>query len=195
MAKRAGADEKPFRPLETSLIRSVMVGNTAQVVAPVETAPVVQLPVQEPKPVAPAPVAPPPEPVVLKEERPAVEARPKVAVRSPVERRPKPAALVDVVAERMDREKRVLLTASEERAIERVVANLGAELGTTLKLSHVLRSCMLLLVNAEQELLDRARSSAPLVRPPNGDMPALAEFDKAVAAVVAAGLRNARAIR
>jgi hypothetical protein len=95
----------------------------------------------------------------------------------------------------MDREKRVLLTPSEDRALERVVANLGAELGTSLKLSHVLRSCIRILINAEDDLIERARANGRTIRPPNGDLPAIEAFEKIVAGVLQAGIRSARPIR
>lgn len=95
----------------------------------------------------------------------------------------------------MDREKRVLLTASEERTLERVVANIGAELGTSLKLSHVLRSCIRLVINAENELVDRARATGRTTRPPNGDLPAIEAFEKIIAGVLQSGIRAARQIR
>lgn len=95
----------------------------------------------------------------------------------------------------MDREKRVLLTPSEDRSLERVVANLGAELGTSLKLSHVLRSCIRLVINAEAELIERARANGRTIRPPNGDLAAIEAFEKVIAGVLQAGLRNARPIR
>ena len=51
--------------------------------------------------------------------------------------------------QRLSREKRVLLSADEERQIERLVDRLGEDLGTSLKLSHLLRACMTLLCHAD----------------------------------------------
>jgi hypothetical protein len=97
--------------------------------------------------------------------------------------------------ERMEREKRVLLTPTEERALERVVANIGAELGTSLKLSHVLRASIRLLIDAENELVERARATGRTVRPPNGDQAAIEAFEKVIANVVHSGIRSSRSIR
>lgn len=95
----------------------------------------------------------------------------------------------------MEREKRVLLTPAEERSVERVVANMGAELGTSLKLSHVLRSCIRLVINAEDELIERARATGRMIRPPNSDLPGIEAFEKVIAGVLHAGFRSARIIR
>jgi hypothetical protein len=95
----------------------------------------------------------------------------------------------------MEREKRVLLTPSEERAFERAVSGIAAELGTSLKASHVLRSCIRLVVNAENDLIERARENGRVVRPPNGDLAAIEAFEQVIATVLQAGIRSSRPIR
>lgn len=95
----------------------------------------------------------------------------------------------------MEREKRVLVTPSEERTLERVVANIGAELGTSLKLSHVLRSCIRLVIHAEEELIDRARATGRTIRPPNGDLAAIEAFEKIITSVLQTGIRTSRSVR
>lgn len=197
MAKRT--EEKPFRPLEASLVQEVMSGNAApalQPTPPPQPEKTIELrrpaevrPEPQPQPVVdsgqgrPAPVAAP----VYRQEVP--RAAPPPAPRR--EPRPQPSQFT----ERMEREKRVLLTPSEDRALERVVSNLGAELGTSLKLSHVLRSCIRILINAEDELIERAQANGRTIRPPNGDLPAIEAFEKVVAGVLQAGIRGARPIR
>jgi hypothetical protein len=176
MAKRT--EEKPFRPLEASLVHEVMHGTAA---VAVEAPPVLPktIELRQPPPEA-APFRA--EPVYMTPPRP----QPKPARTRPVE-----APLV----ERMEREKRVLLTPSEERALERVVANIGAELGTSLKLSHVLRSAIRLVIAAEDELIQRARDNGRTIRPPNGDLAAIEAFEKVIATVLQGGIRSARPIR
>ena len=177
MAKRT--DEKPFRPLEASLVQGVMHGNTAQVIEPAPQMKTIELRQPTPEPVRQE-ALPPPHVV----QRPAAP-RPQVRVRggeSPL-------------IERMDREKRVLLTAAEERAFERAVAGIAAELGTSLKSSHVLRSCIRLVVNAENELIERARENGRLVRPPNGNLPAIEAFEQVIATVLQSGIRSSRPVR
>ena len=190
MAKRT--DEKPFRPLETSLVQEVMYGNTAartESVAP-KAERTIEL-------VAPAESRSAPEHRTADQagqgrEAPPYRPEPPRQVAAPPRREPRQAA---PIAERMDREKRVLLPPSEDRSLERVVATLGAELGTSLKLSHVLRSCIRLVINAEAELIERARANGRTIRPPNGDLAAIEAFEKVIAGVLQAGLRNARPIR
>lgn len=180
MAKRT--EEKPFRPLESSLVHAVIHGaapNSDPSLDPVEPS-VLRMP-QSPGGVGEGTAATP----LVRHKQPAMAQRPRIA----------PTHASEVLAERMNREKRVLLTASEERAIERVIANLGAELGTSLKLSHVLRSCIRLVINAEHELIDRARSTGRTIRPPNGDQAAIEAFESVIASVLHAGLRTSRPVR
>lgn len=198
MAKRT--EEKPFRPLEASLVQEVLSGNAAQALQPMpQQQPEKTIELRRPAEVRPEP--PPPSPMVDSgqgREAPVAapiyrQEVPRTAP-APAPRR-EPRQQPSQFAERMEREKRVLLTPSEDRALERVVSNLGAELGTSLKLSHVLRSCIRILINAEDELIERARANGRTIRPPNGDLPAIEAFEKVVASVLQAGIRGARPIR
>ncbi len=105
----------------------------------------------------------------------------------PVPREPAPAA---VPLKARCREKRVLVDADEDVQIEAQVQRLAAELGTPLKLSHVLRALLALFRRAEPDVLARARQAGPLTRPANGDPRALAEFEEQVAGVLAAAFRE-----
>jgi hypothetical protein len=84
----------------------------------------------------------------------------------------------------------VLVDADEDAQIEGQVQRLAAELGTPLKLSHVLRALLLLLRRAEPNVLARARQAGPLTRPPNGDPVALAKFEEQVAGLLATAFRE-----
>jgi hypothetical protein len=97
--------------------------------------------------------------------------------------------------EKLTREKRVLLTFSEEREIERLVARVAEGLATPVKLSHFLRAYMTLLLHAENELTKRARQAVPLHRPPNGDPVALAQFEHRLAQILSAAFRDAPPLR
>src|SRR5262249_26649342 len=88
------------------------------------------------------------------------------------------------------REKRVLVDAEEDVMIEAQVQRLAAELGTPLKLSHVLRAYLVLFRRAEPYLLARARQASPLARPSNGDLEALSRFEEEVAGLLACSLRD-----
>lgn len=187
MAKRT--DEKPFRPLETSLVSAVMSGNAATVIEP--SPPVVSPPIAETP--RNADRLPPVEEGTPATVRSVPRYEPPLARRAP--RREVPASATSPLGERMEREKRVLMTVSEERALERVVANIGAELGTALKTSHVLRSAIRLLIHSESELIDRARATGRTIRPPNGDLAAIEAFEKVITNVLQSGVRNARPVR
>ncbi len=179
MGKRT--DEQPYRPLDAALVQAVMSG-----------APAVQEESSLTGLTHTAPQAP-----SVEEGRGRSVARFQVSDHSrPIPRRPpRVTELASPIAERMEREKRVLLTPSEERALNRVVANIGAELGASLNLSHVLRSCIRLLINAEDELIERARATGRTIRPPNSDLTAIEAFEKVVANVLQSGIRGARPIR
>ncbi len=203
MAKRVPKDEKQYRPLEESLVRSVLSGPTfatgPAAVGGASPAVAVAAPAPVPQDHSPAPARPMPRLVpTTQQSQPAAAAsappQPTThATEAPPVRRPVAAA--DTMLEPRDREKRMLLTRSEERDVERLVDRLAQELGTSLKLSHVLRAYTLMLLHAEDEILDRARSTGHLARPGNGNAPQLAEFEKAVAQILMSGFRDAPTIR
>ncbi len=176
MAKRT--EEKPYRPLDASLVQAVMQGAVAE--EPMLVVREIPQATQSRElfsfPQAHSPMPPQPSPHVRR-------TAPKDDVRE------------EFAVERMDREKRVLVTRSEERALERVIANIGGQLGTSLQTSHVLRSFIRLLINSEAEILEKARLTGRTIRPPNGDLVAIEAFEKIVAHVVHSGLKGARQFR
>jgi hypothetical protein len=176
MAKRAPANETPYSPLDAGLARSVMDGVPAG---------------EEEKNTASAPEVNTPE--RPRKPRPPRSENEKV-VEHPTVRN---AALPEAVRsqKRLSREKRVLLTAEEERQIERLVDRVGEDLGTSLKLSHLLRACMTLLCHAEGELHSTAATLGPLIRPANGDAIALAQFEFELAKLLSKALREAPPLR
>lgn len=190
MAKRT--EERPFRPLDSSLVQAVMGGNTApsheEKAAPVQTVelvrPLATAPAEEPRP-APAEIRPVPVRATSMEPSP----RPSARRITPSQASPTP------LEEGLNREKRVLLTRSEERTLERVVANIAAELGASLKVSHVLRSCIRLIIDAEGEIVERARATGRTVRPPNGDLAAIEAFEKVIANVLQTAIRSSGPLR
>lgn len=200
MAKRVPKDEKPYRPLEESLVRSVLSGPTFATgqgaVGGGSPAVAVAAPASVPQENSPAPARPMPRLVPTTQQNQPAAGSPAPATHppeSPPVRRA--VAASDPMLEPRDREKRMLLTRSEERDVERLVDRLAQELGTSLKLSHVLRAYTLLLLHAEDEILDRARGTGHLARPGNGNAPQLAEFEKAVAQILMNGFRDAPTIR
>jgi hypothetical protein len=102
---------------------------------------------------------------------------------------------VQALVEKFDQEKRILFTRSETQAIDRLVTSLARRLNAQVKVSHVVRSLVALLLNAEGEIDKRAGEAPPLVRPANGDAQALQRFERDIARILAAGMRDAPPIR
>jgi hypothetical protein len=97
--------------------------------------------------------------------------------------------------EKLTREKRVLLTATEEWEFERLISDIGAKLQTPLKASHVLRAAVMLLRHASEELMKQSQRIGPLKRPPNGDIVGLTAFEHYLAELVDSALRSTRPFR
>ncbi len=156
MAKRAGAAETPYSPVDSALARSVILGGGGRLLPEVMPSPL-----QE----------------------------------TSIGKNLGHSSVSTNRARSLSREKRVLLTPEEERQIERLVDHVGEQLGTSLKLSHLLRACVAVVCHAEQELLKRAAEAGPLARPANGDAVALADFEQTIARIISRALRDAPAFR
>lgn len=179
MAKRAAPNEQPYRPLlDANLVMETLGARSAPGAAAAST--------QIPEPPAPRSkiVEMPPELSRRAEElRPQADLTPREAER---ERR-QPLQLF----EKIEQEKRVLLTLGETQAIDRLVTSLASRLGAQVKFSHVARALFGLLLHAEREIDRRAGESGPLTRPPNGDAQALQKFEKSIGKIIAAAIRDA----
>ena len=92
--------------------------------------------------------------------------------------------------EPLSREKRVLLTPSEERDLNTLLLELGAALGTQVQLSHLLRSAIELLKHARGEILDEAQKTPGLHRPANVYRVAMATFERRLARLLLAAFRK-----
>jgi hypothetical protein len=173
MAKRVPPDEKPYRPVDAALVGSVLTG--------------------------PPPAA---NGEALSELHSDSEAMPSqrrgravalasdAAIKAAV---PHPASTPAV--ERLVRMKRVLLTPSEDRELERLVQAIGDNLQTPVKFSHVIRACVSILRHSEKEIGLQAQRTGPMRRPANEDPVALAEFEHRLSQVLHAGIRTAPTIR
>jgi hypothetical protein len=87
------------------------------------------------------------------------------------------------------------LTQAEEQEIEHLVSRVAAEVSTPVKLSHLLRACVMLLRHAEDQVVDQARQLGTLTRPSNGNPAALAEFEYRLAQILSAAFRDAERLR
>src|SRR4051794_17923670 len=86
---------------------------------------------------------------------------------------------------------RVLMSKSEKSALEQLVDRLAKQADTPLKISHLLRACVILLRHSEEALLEEARHGTRLVRPSNGNPLGIADFEERVAQMVLTALKNA----
>ena len=175
MAKRAPVNEKPYNPVEEALVRAVWLGENA---ADTSGAAGEETRRQEEGASLPVPAIEEttgaPNIVALPRSDKAHQAQTHAFARG-----------------KQAREKRVLLTHTEERQIELLIHRLALELETPVKLSHVLRACVALLQHAEHEIVALARREAPLTRPPNGSHTALVEFEHRLAQLLLEALRTA----
>jgi hypothetical protein len=92
--------------------------------------------------------------------------------------------------EPLNREKRVLLTPSEERELNTFLLELGAALGTQVQLSHLLRASIELLKHARGEILEEARHTPGLHRPANVYRIAMASFERRLSRLLLAAFRG-----
>jgi len=106
-----------------------------------------------------------------------------------------PPALSQQFVEKFDQEKRMLLTRGESMALDRLVGSLAVRFNAQVKLSHVLRALVALLLHAADELDKRAGEVMGLIRPPNVDAKALQRFEREIARVLAAAIRDAGPVR
>jgi hypothetical protein len=175
MGKRVAPDERPYRPVEEALVRSVL--------DPQEDTSIGEQPQANGLPQVSRPL-----------ETDAVAGIPRQGILAGIQGNGHDSSPTST-AEKLSREKRVLLTLAEEREIERLVARVAEELATPVKLSHMLRAYMTLLLHAEGEITKRARLTGPLHRPPNGDAVALARFEHQLAKILSAAFRDAPPLR
>ena len=166
MAKRAPLDEKPFRPLDVSILSSV-----------VQHAPEARGVTVEP------------DRKVIDLPTSTISVRPVVA--SP----PMPVASTVPALSRLDQEKRILFTREESQALDRLINNLAVQVRAQVKASHVLRALTTLLLHAEPQIDQRAGERGTLVRPSNGDFTALQQFEREIAHILAHALRDAGPLR
>lgn len=183
MAKQAPRDEKPFRPVDESLIRAVALGNSRKEEAKAEDLSLKSEPEVKSE-----------EPLLRIPRQEVGRGSSTVEIKAARERTPRKEARTTINTEKLTLEKRMLLSPTESRAFERMVSSLAGELGTSLKMSHILRACTSLVLNSEQEIIRAARESERLVRPPNGDMKALHEFEKKLSKLLLKGFEESRGV-
>jgi len=82
-----------------------------------------------------------------------------------------------------------MLSRREEREAEGLALRIADELRTTLRLSHVLRACLLILHHGEPQILARAKNTR-LSRPPNELADALGDFEARLARMLLVAIKE-----
>ena len=90
------------------------------------------------------------------------------------------------------RQQRFLLSWEDEQALGALTHELSEAVGTPVKLSNVLRSCVMLIRHSEEEIVRNAGKARPLIRPANNDQAAVAAFEHRIAQVFQVGFREAK---
>lgn len=189
MAKRAPVDEQPYRPLldpsvlSAALTRPVSaVSNSLPAVTTEQangaSSKIIDLPRSH-------------EPKRAEQKAPAPASTVSAPVAPPIKT---PTAIHELV-EKFDQEKRMLLTRAESAQLDRLVNSLASRLNTQVKSSHVLRALVTLALSAEAEIYKRAGDVSGLTRPANGDANALKKFEREIARVISAAVKDAGPIR
>src|SRR5262249_48185274 len=104
---------------------------------------------------------------------------------------PEPKAAPYLNPEPFDQLIRILMSKSEKIALEQLVDRLAKQADTPLKISHLLRACVILLRHSEEALREEARHGPRLVRPSNGNPLGIADFEERVAQMILTALRSA----
>ena len=182
MAKRAAPDEQPYRPLlDTNLLSAVIGEGRGE--APDDTREV-SLSRSAPQKV-----------IEISRAEPVRRAEPRKSEDLLSDEFDRPQHTLHPVVEKIDQEKRVLFTRPETQAIDRLVNAIALRLNCQVKASHVMRALVTLLLNAEGEIDKRAGEAGTLVRPPNGDAQALQRFEREIAKIIGAAIRDAGPLR
>ncbi|HEV8715460.1 MAG TPA: hypothetical protein VGX03_21850 [Candidatus Binatia bacterium] len=107
------------------------------------------------------------------------------------EQQPEPPVPARLGLEPFDQLIRILMSKSEKAALEQLAGRLAKQADTPLKISHLLRACVILLHHSEETLLEEARHGTRLVRPSNGNPIGIADFEQRVAQMVLTALKSA----
>jgi hypothetical protein len=188
MAKRTPPGQEEYRPLNQQRVQSVL-GHKA--------------PVHEPNPdsetVEALPPAPPErdEPAPGSAEQP--ENTPQLTVvsggRKKTTRTSEPQKEpVRANRKELSREKRMLLSESEEQLFEELVSGISKHLRVKVKSSNVLRACLSLLLHVQGELLKQCARMQPPQRPRYDEPTSIAVFEEELARIFDSAIRNTKSL-
>lgn len=93
------------------------------------------------------------------------------------------------------REKRMLLTVSEEQDLKDLVRDISVELGVNVNTSNVLRACLTLLLHVQVELRKQCKRHGKInKRPRNNELTEIAVFEEKLARIFDGAIRNAKSL-
>ena len=90
------------------------------------------------------------------------------------------------------RQQRFLMSWEDEQTFGALTHELSEAVGTPVKLSNVLRSCVMLIRHSEEEIVRNAGRAGPLTRPANNDQVAMTMFEHRIAQILQVGFREAK---
>ena len=190
MAKRVPPDEKPYRPLDEELARSVLLrrkqDNGESQRPNLEIVPPLDAQVEDQEEPTKAPETKPLQ--VVEEHEDA--AKPTEEVEEQTE---------GFVSRRktLVREKRMLLTEQEEELFQEFVGNITKNLGVKVNTSNLLRASLALLLHSERELLKQCRRVDYMrkKRPRNDQPTEIATFEENLARLFDSAIRNSKPLQ
>jgi len=183
MAKKHSPDRKPYSPVDAALMRSLPTIFGPTVGEESNHAEVATVTKENMAPASPASLEQEPTPANVVPLSTTGSAPSTTAEAPPRPKQPSP--------ERLTKYLKFQVSHTEQLDIVRIVHHFAGELGTSLDWSHVARALMLLFRHAEPEILKYARRNGPLMRPPNYNAVALAEFEHAIAQILMRALQDA----
>jgi hypothetical protein len=98
------------------------------------------------------------------------------------------AAPENLISEPFDHQKRVLFTAAESLALDRIAYDLSVKFKTQVKVSHVVRAMLRPFLTSEAYISAVASFSQPLARPGNANLQEIREFEQAIVAIMESAL-------
>lgn len=176
MAKRAQSDEAPYRPLlNVDLISAAIASEPVKQIVTAQPAPTIA-PAEIPTRALPQP----PPPRIEEPKRVQATASALLPAVSP--------GPENLISEPFDHQKRVLFTAAESLALDRVAYDLSMKLKTQVKVSHVVRAMLRPFLASEAYISAVASFSSPLSRPGNANFQELLEFENAIGTLMESAL-------
>lgn len=103
---------------------------------------------------------------------------------------PQPAGK-GIALEKLTKYNKFLTTPSEKLELERLAARVSGALGVSVRTSHLIRACLIYLLEAENDIIKVAERFERPKRPSNAEAVALAEFDQLIAELLSLGFHEA----